>query len=187
MRNTPQLTSRPARAGSNYRLPKSTVTALRAVTGGTHGVAEFNDLADQLGKTETRYLGSAYPSALAHYHQPELFPTVAPETQWEEIVTWGGVVAEVATFATGTEYNPALRAHAANVTGLAARNWVEGQAAFQAAVKARDGVSPYPEVTLETTLGTVAWRAEAPNTFAWQDGNPAEVWREIRDLTTTVG
>lgn len=187
MRNSPQLVIQPPQTGNNYRLPKSTVAALRAVTGGTHGVAEFNDLADQLGKTEKRYLGSAYPPALAHYHQPELFPTVAPETQWEEIVTWGGVVAEVATFATGTEYNPALRAHAVTVTGLVAGNWVRGQAAFQAAVKARDGVTPYPQVTLETTLGKVEWRAETPNDFSWQDGKHAEVWLEIRDLTTTVG
>lgn len=186
MRYSTQPVARPIQTGNNYRLPKSTAASLRAVTGGTHGVAEFNDLADQLGKTEKRYLGSAYPPALAHYHQPELFPTVAPETQWEEILTWGGVVAEVATFATGAEYNPALRAHAVTVSELVAGNWVQGQAAFQAAVKARDGAVLYPRVVLETTLGAVEW-TEAGNTVTWHHDKHAAVLAEIRDLTTSVG
>jgi hypothetical protein len=181
-----QSVASPSKPAIKYRVPKQLSAALRAVTGGTHGVAEFNGLADQLGKTEKQYLGSPYPPALAHYRQPELFPTVAPQEQWEEILTWGNAVAEVATFATGTEYTPALRAHAVTVSELVTGNWVQGQAAFQAAVKARDGAVLFPRVVLETTLGAVEW-TEAGNTMTWHHDIHAAVLAEIRDLATSVG
>ncbi len=168
---------RTPRQAPDYRVPKAKVAALRAVTGGTHGVSEVNALADQLKTQETRYLGT-YPPALAHYRQPELWAVKDPESQWEEILEWGGLVSEVSTYATSPQYNPALRAHATTVTELATCNWVLGQANFQAAVaKARNTPVPYPKVRLETTLGTVEWSTETPDQVRWVVTHYSENYR----------
>ena len=178
----------PPKQAVGYKVPKRVVQSLLAVTGGVHGVVEFDEIADQLRDYEKQYIGRN-PPALTHYRQPELFRKAQPEEQWEEILNWGGLVCEVATYATDTHHNPALRAHAVEVHSASAIHWAAGQLNLQNAVAAAMGSTTVarPQVQLTSTLGTLEWSAEAPNQPRWLTSSHTELLLDLTYIGTSSG
>ncbi len=178
--------NRPPKQAVGYKVPQRVARSLLAVTGGSHGVVEFDEIAGQLRDYEKQYIGTN-PPALSHYRQTELFRKAQPEAQWAEILNWGGLVCEVATYATDAHYNPALRAHAVEVHAISAINWAAGQLNFQNAVAAAQGSTTVarPQVQLTSTLGTLEWSAEAPNHPRWITSSHTELLLDLTYMGTS--